>query len=142
MIENKYLLVKYNNLNNNSDNNIENNECIICLENLLENDTITIINNKCKCFNNLNIHYKCLNNWLNLYKNCIICTINIDKKDIENKSEFEITYLKRINLLNYNIEKINHNFRINNLNDQKQIAKITILIIVLIFALILSNVII
>jgi len=138
MIENKYIIVKYNN----SNNNLDNNECIICLENLQECDTITIINNKCKCYNNLNIHFKCLNNWLNLYKNCIICTINIDKKDIENKSEFEITYLKKINLLNYNIEKINHNYRINNLYDQKQIAKITILIIVLIFALILSNIII
>ena len=138
MTENKYLLVKYNILNNNLDNNIDNNECIICLENLLENNTITIINNKCKCYNNLNIHYKCLNNWLNLYKNCIICTTKIDKKDIDNNTDYELTFLKKISLLNYNIEKINYNYRIN---DQKHIAKIIILIFVLIFILILSNII-
>ena len=126
---NKYLLVKYNNLNN----NIDNNECIICLENLLEIDTITIINNKCKCFNNLNIHYKCLNNWLNLYKNCLICTINIDKKDMENKTDFEISYLKRINMFNYK------NKNIYSIDDQKQIMKIMILILLLISILIISN---
>ena len=52
---------------------------------------------------------------------------------MENKTDFEISYLKRINMFNYK------NKNIYSIDDQKQIMKIMILILLLISILIISN---
>jgi len=75
----QYLINKEKNNNKNNDKNnevdyiilnknFENNECIICLDNM-------IVGNNLKTLNCGHIyHYECINKWNNIKKTCPICS--------------------------------------------------------------------
>ena len=62
LLENNH--IKY--LNNN-------NECIICSNNLNNDEELTIINNLCKCYNAVKICQICFFTWITEHNECFIC---------------------------------------------------------------------
>ena len=64
---NEYIILK---------SNFENNECIICLENMVVNEAVEILN--CGHI----YHYKCIIEWLNINSSCPHCRKKITRNDI------------------------------------------------------------
>ena len=70
------------------------NECIICKDNLDKNDDLVLINNLCKCYKAAKICKECFITWIKENKECMICrkkfindNIDIDRvKDHDLKS--------------------------------------------------------
>ena len=49
------------------------NECIICKDNLDKNDDLVLINNLCKCYKAAKICKECFITWIKENKECMIC---------------------------------------------------------------------
>jgi hypothetical protein len=95
----KPLLYKFNENNDliylNNDN-----ECIICSQNLTIEDII-LINNLCKCYNATLICRNCLNYWISNNNKCFICS---EIYNISYKNRFKIYHPNKSKLLKYNKE--------------------------------------
>ena len=100
----KLKIVKYKGLQMLNENIIDSNQCCICLDEYIENDSIRIL--KCKhCF-----HKNCSDEWLYINNKCPLCNQNIinaqnmfgdqdqdqddDKQDIGHKVEIEMAELR------------------------------------------------
>lgn len=69
-----------------------NNECIICKEDLNKNDDLVLINNLCKCYEATKICKECFIKWIKENKECMICRkkfIN-DNIDIDRVKEHDL----------------------------------------------------
>ena len=76
-MENKIVIDLKTNLLENSEIQFLNNneECIICSQDLKKNDFV-LINNLCKCYSAAKICEECLIKWINENDECIICRKN------------------------------------------------------------------
>ena len=78
------------------------NECVICQQELEDDKDLVIINNLCDCYKICKICKLCLVNWINQNKKCIVCRKefthdNIDIERVNNELYYKYDY-KVINI--------------------------------------------
>lgn len=78
------------------------NECVICLQELEDDKDLVIINNLCDCYKICKICKPCLVSWINENKKCIVCRKefthdNIDIERVNNELYYKYDY-KVINI--------------------------------------------
>jgi len=81
-----------------------NNECIICKEDLNKNDDLVLINNLCKCYKAAKICKECFIKWIKKNKECMICRQKFINDNIDTDRVKEHDLKSYINVDSVSIE--------------------------------------